>query len=233
MDDPDAEARLAAVASLREPARAAVYRYVSSSPQLVNRDEVASALGMARSVAAFNLDKLVEVGLLQTEFRRPPGRSGPGAGRPAKLYRRSGNEMNVSVPERRYDLAGRLLADGVVRAEERGSSPGEAAREVAHEHGLAVGSRTRELLGRRKPGLAEVTATLEAEGYEPRVEDGRVVLANCPFHSVAESQRQLVCGMNLALLDGLVDGMGATRLRARLDPIPGRCCVVVEGRQRA
>lgn len=232
MIERDAQERLAAVASLREPARAAVYRFVTSSPEMVNRDEVAVALGMARSVAAFNLDKLVEVGLLQTEFRRPAGRSGPGAGRPAKLYRRSGHEVNVSVPERRYDLAGRLLADGVVRSEQQGLPPGAAARDVAREHGVAVGIKSRGLRGRRRAGVTEVAAALQAEGYEPRIEDGAVVLANCPFHSVAESQRQLVCGMNLALVEGMVEGLGATRLNARLQPVPGRCCVVVDGRDR-
>ena len=233
MEARDSEQRLAAIASLREPARAAVYRYVTARSDLVGRDEVASALGLARSVAAFNLDKLVEAGLLETEFRRRAGRSGPGAGRPAKLYRRSGTETNVSVPERRYDLAGQLLAGGVVRAEAEGSPPAAAARYVAHDHGVALGIRSKEGLGRKRAGLAELAAALADEGYEPRLEDGALVLANCPFHSVAEAQRELVCGMNLALVEGMVEGMEAKRLMPRLRPVPGRCCVVIEGRDRS
>jgi len=52
------------------------------------------------------------------------------------------------------------------------------------------------------------------------------VLQNCPFHTLAEQHRDLVCGMNLDLLCGAIDGADADDvLSARLEPEPGRCCV--------
>ena len=66
-------------------------------------------------------------------------------------------------------------------------------------------------------------------GYRPfRDDSGDIRLANCPFHELAATHRGLTCGMNLALLEGVLEGLGATqRFGARLDPQPGRCCVVV------
>jgi predicted ArsR family transcriptional regulator len=69
---------------------------------------------------------------------------------------------------------------------------------------------------------------LEEHGFEPRAEDGAVSLANCPFHSLAREHTALVCGMNLALLDGLLESLPGTGLTARLAPDPGRCCVRLE-----
>src|SRR3954449_11558502 len=108
--------QVAGIGALAEPARQALYRYVAAQPGAVGREEAARATGVAVHSAKFHLDKLVEEGLLDVEFRRLTGREGPGAGRPAKLYRRSASEFAVSVPQRRYDLAGRILAAAVDRA---------------------------------------------------------------------------------------------------------------------
>src|SRR5690349_17159553 len=102
---------VAAVALLDEPPRRAVYDWVSAQHRPVSRDEVAGATGMSRGLAAFHLDRLAAGGLLETEFRRLTGRTGPGAGRPAKLYRRAERDITVSLPDRRYELAAGLLAD--------------------------------------------------------------------------------------------------------------------------
>ena len=219
---------LAAAAALHDPLRRRVYSYVTAQPDAVGRDEAAAALGVARSVAAFHLDKLAEVGLLETEFRRPPGRSGPGAGRPAKLYRRSSGDLSIHLPARRYELAGRLLAEAVARAEQIHGSPAEAAREQAREHGRQVGSAAPRPGGRSRTAALEAVATaLTEEGYEATVEDGTVRLHNCPFHAVAEQERELMCGMNVELVQGMIEGMRAKGVAARLDPLPGHCCVQV------
>src|SRR5262249_51369723 len=117
---------LSALATLNEPLRGRIYRHVIAQRAPVGRDAVARAVGVAGSVAAFHLDKLAGAGLLEVEFRRPPGRQGPGAGRPAKLYRRAGTEVSLSVPERHYDLVGRLLADAVAMASDRDMDPAVA-----------------------------------------------------------------------------------------------------------
>src|SRR6476620_6115370 len=118
----DIDADLISVAALGEPVRRELYRFVAAQPDPVSRDQAAAGVGVARHVAKFHLDKLEEDGLLEVEYRRPPGRSGPGAGRPAKLYRRSGRAIAISLPERRYDLAGQVMAQAIIAAESTGDS---------------------------------------------------------------------------------------------------------------
>lgn len=214
------------VASLNEPLRRRLYDYVAASPEPVSRDGAAAALGVARSVVAFHLDKLVAAGLLQVDRRRPEGRTGPGAGRPAKWYSRVPGELTVSIPKRRYELAARLLAEAAER-----SSPSllmaDALTEVVHEHGRGIGAEVRRHAGGRAPTVDDVVAALDELGYEPRRADGAVVMANCPFHVLAVEHRELVCGMNLHFLRGLVEAAGLPESSVGLDPAPGRCCVTL------
>lgn len=219
MDDARA-AQLAAVAALAEPNRRRLYEHVVRSPEPVSRDDAAAATGLGRPTAAFHLDRLVADGLLDVVFARRSGRSGPGAGRPAKLYRRADGAVSVSLPERRYDLAGDLLAAAMTEAEAAGETPRATLARLARERGRALGS----------PGAGGgVAAALEGAGYEPRVVgDGAVVLANCPFHALARDHRELVCGMNLHLLEGLLEATPSAGLTARLAPEPGLCCVRLE-----
>src|SRR6476660_6398579 len=103
--EPNLPDPVSAIATLDEPNRRRLYDYVASRHEGVGRDEAAAASGMSRELASFHLDRLVEAGLLTTEFRRLNGRSGPGAGRPAKLYRRSPGDVLASFPTRRYERA--------------------------------------------------------------------------------------------------------------------------------
>jgi predicted ArsR family transcriptional regulator len=64
---------------------------------------------------------------------------------------------------------------------------------------------------------------LAEQGFEPRMEGDTLVLGNCPFHRLAERHREVVCGMNLALIEGLLSGLACTELEPVLDPGPGRC----------
>ena len=216
------------IAALDQPLRRAVYRLLAEPGSWTGRDEVAEALGVPRSVAAFHLDKLVEAGLAETRFERRSGRSGPGAGRPAKLYGRSGRETAASVPERHYDLAGELLVRAIAASVRSGSPVDEELSEVARAAGHEAGVRAAQA-GAADHGArrAAVLASLTAHGYEPvERDDGEVVLRNCPFHRLAEEERPLVCGMNLDYLEGCLEGAGASgALTARLAPEPGFCCV--------
>lgn len=216
------------VAMLAEPLRRRVYDNVAAHPEGVSRDGTAETLGVSRSVAAFHLDKLAEAGLLEVDFRRPPGRSGPGAGRPAKWYRRAEGEVAVSFPERRYQLAADVLATAVERATSTEASISTALREVAREHGRRIGAPLG-APGAPHSGTLEqrLVEVLAAQGYEPRVADGVVTLANCPFRLLAEEHRQLVCMINHELLCGLTEAAGLPDGTARLDPSPGRCCVTL------
>jgi predicted ArsR family transcriptional regulator len=209
------EPGLDAVAMLGDPARRAAYRaVVAAGGEPVGRDEVAAALGVGRTLAAFHLDKLVDAGLLAVSYARRSGRSGPGAGRPAKLYRPTSTEHAVSVPPRAYRSAAELLAEAVERA-----GADAVLYRVARDHGRGAGSGVR--AGRDPVGL------LAAHGYDPKRDGDRVRLRNCPFHRLAEQFPPVVCGMNLALVEGVLDGAGLTGWRAAIDPAPGHCCVVV------
>ncbi|MCA1692322.1 MAG: transcriptional regulator [Actinobacteria bacterium] len=224
---------LTAIGSLQEPMRRSLYRYVAGQPAEVSRDEAAGAVGVQRSLAAFHLDKLVEAGLLEVTYRRLTGRTGPGAGRPAKLYRRSSREHSVSLPPRQYDLAAELLAEAV---EEAGDRPvRESLVDVASRFGRRLGKELRATLSARtsrERRLIAIAQVLERYGYEPRREGRAVRLGNCPFHALSERHRDLVCGMNLSLLEGVVDGMEGADLEARRDPRPGECCVTVTAQAR-
>ena len=229
--------RLAGIAALAEPARRALYDYVAAQPEAVGRDDAAHGAGVPVHSARFHLDRLVEQGLLSVEFRRRSGRSGPGAGRPAKLYRRAEREIAVSLPERHYDLAGQILARSLERAARDGVDPVEATRTEALEEGRRIG---RALPGGAPPGDAppgagdereRAVAALAGGGYEPRLCGADVVLANCPFHALAREHTALVCGMNQALVQGVLEGLACSGLEAVLDPQPDLCCVTARPRR--
>ncbi|MGH3326800.1 MAG: helix-turn-helix transcriptional regulator [Streptomycetales bacterium] len=220
------EAQVAAVAALDEPTRRRLYDYVVRQPGPVSRDEAAGALGLPRTTAAFHLDRLVDENLLDAVYERRTGRTGPGAGRPAKLYRRSDSAVAVSLPERRYDLAGLLLAAALEEAERSGDAPRTVLDRHAYRLGKELGKTARPAGDEDQRDAA--LRVLEGYGFEPRIEDGDVVLGNCPFHTLAKEHTEIVCGMNLCLLGGLLDGITRTGLTARLNPAPAHCCVRLE-----
>jgi predicted ArsR family transcriptional regulator len=214
---------LASLSSLDDPLRRRLYEVVTSQPGPVSRDEAASAAGIGRALAVYHLDKLVESGLLTASYQRPPGRSGPGAGRPAKMYVRSDREFAVTVPPREYELAARLLVQAVE------ADPSDRSRTALAEAARRLGTELGEAF-RSDAGERDVKGVLTQQGYEPCCgADGVIRLRNCPFHQLAEQHRELVCGMNLALVEGLVEGLGADGWHPALDPRPGQCCVAIGG----
>jgi predicted ArsR family transcriptional regulator len=207
-------AQAAGIGTLAEPVRRDLYRYVVAQAGPVSREQAAAGLGVALHTVKFHLDKLVEAGLLDVEYRRLTGRTGPGAGRPAKLYKRAPGELTVSVPQRRYDLAGQILARAVDRAADGSVPLPEAVRTAAHEAGTRAGHDAEDL-----------TEALVEQGYEPRREDAQVVLTNCPFDALAREHTELVCGLNEEFVGGLLEGAGCAEWRACLEPEEGLCCV--------
>jgi predicted ArsR family transcriptional regulator len=225
----EAAAQISAIAALNEPIRRNLYAYIVDRPEAVGRDEASEALGINRELAAFHLDKLLEEGLLDVEYRRLSGRSGPGAGRPAKLYRPSGRHVEVSLPERRYDLAARLMAAAL---EDPKGDPAAAVDRAARRFGETIGAQARRHLGRRPSTarlLERACAVLREYGFEPVLINDEIRLRNCPFDTVAKDHKALVCGMNLSMAEGLVVGLAAEGITARLDPVPGNCCVALAG----
>ena len=220
------EADLASLSCLDDRVRGRLYAFVSGRTEPVARDEAAAAVGIGRALAVYHLDKLVESGLLTASYRRPPGRGGPGAGRPAKVYSRSGGEFMVTVPPREYELAARLLVQAV--AADCSGRTWAALRDAARQLGAGLGERHR---ADDAPGDGQrlaLDSALSEHGFEPWHDDaGTVRMRNCPFRRLAELQPEVVCDMNLALIQGLVTGVGADGLNPVLAPEPEHCCVVI------
>src|SRR5579884_1175236 len=231
------------VEALAEPTRRAVFAAVRAARRPVTRDEVAAEVGLQRTLAAFHLDRLAEAGLVEVSYARPPGRTGRGAGRPAKRYDASDVTVAFSLPGRQHELVGQLLARAVAeqprRADHRAAELAEAEGErlaglarndqAGEKRTSRPGSRPR----RMNPDatLVAADAVLRELGYEPHQEGSSLRLRNCPFHGVMEAAPQLVCTMNHRLVSGLLAGLGgSSQVTASLHPSPGECCVVVEKR---
>lgn len=223
-EDPFAR-RVTKLGALADPVRRALYRFVSEQPDAVSRDQAADGVEVPVHTAKHHLERLVEEGLLVTEFRRLTGRTGPGAGRPAKLYRRSSREVTVSLPSRRYDLAGQVLADAVERALDGTPMP-VAVQEAAENAARVVVKASPPKDG---PELGLVRDVLAAYGYEPRL-DGDLVLGNCPFDRLAADHRGVVCGLNHRFVSAVCEELGCAGVEARPVPPETTCCVRVVGR---
>lgn len=233
MNREEMDRQLEGLAALEDPLRRRLYFYVASRDADVSRDEAAEAAGVSRMLAGFHLDRLVEQGLLTASFRRLSGRTGPGAGRPSKLYRRSDRQLSVSLPPRQYELAARILA-AAVAADEGGSSR-PILQGVAREVGARLGQAARAEAGAeddRDRRLDVALAELATQGYEPARTAGEIRLRNCPFHALVGEHRDLVCGMNLALVEGLASALELEGVTPVLDPRPGACCVALRIAER-
>lgn len=210
---------LAGLSSLDDPVRQRLYQYIASCDDPVARDDAAVAAGISRTLAAYHLDKLAEAGILSVSYARPAGRSGPGAGRPAKRYARTRDELSVSVPPRNYRLLADLLVTAIVA--DRDGSVRAAVWSAARRAGRA---------GAFEHGILEA---LREHGYEPAVTDnGDLELRNCPFEQLARQHTEAVCGLNLQLIQGMLEGIDEPPERAELTPCERRCCVTVRAPER-
>lgn len=222
---------IAPAAALEDELPRRIYLLIRRRRRPASREEVAAEVGISRRLAAFHLERLLAKGLLKANYARPPGRSGPGAGRSAKFYEPSDAEVQISIPGRRYDLAGKLLARAL-ETQSPGEPPTEAGCRVAREEGVGVGERVRREKRLRPPGperaLSVAEEVLEDLGFEPyRDEPGVVALRNCPFHSLAEEAPELICEMNRSFIDGILRGLGNASVDAVLACKPGDCCVTL------
>jgi len=207
--------RWIAVVALADSSRRALYDHVRRADHPVGREEAGQAAGISRGLAGFHLDKLVDVGLLRARHEAPSGRP-RGRGRTPKLYEPTSAGVTVTIPERRYELIAEILADAVV------SEPGDAERaalRLAPRHGLQIGARLPE-------DGSDLVSALDVLGFEPRQDtEGILRLRNCPFRVLAVRHTELVCGLNHALVAGIIEGLGNTGAEARLAPRAGACCV--------
>lgn len=199
-------------ASLADPVRRSLYQALIRSPVPMSRDQLVRKLNLAPSTASFHLERMVRDGFLETESKKLGPKSGPGSGRPTKLYRPAFDEVHLSFPAREYELAGRLMASAIETSVQTGEPVAEALRAVAYAEGQRLG-----LLA------GNVEKALSDNGFEPEADAEGLVLTNCPFHRLARNT-QLVCGLNTALLQGTLDGCNDNRHRVEPAPDGSACC---------
>ncbi len=222
----DFAAAVAGIGALVDPLRRKLYLFVCAQTHAVGREEAAKATGISAHKVKFHLDKLVAEGLLEVGFARLSGKDGPGAGRPAKLYQRTEAEVAVSLPERNYVLAGQLMAEAIETSVSTDTPVIEALNQAAAARGSAIG-RDASKRGAQTDALDLACKTLAAHGYEPHRDGANVTMINCPFHVLTDSHTDMVCGMNLALIDAIVTEMGDETITSKLGPAPDRCCVTL------
>ncbi|MBX6749275.1 MAG: helix-turn-helix domain-containing protein [Micromonosporaceae bacterium] len=209
------------VAALADPVRRSLYELVRRQGRPVTREEAAQAIDISRNLAAFHLDKLVDLGMLRARYEAPTQRP-RGRGRTPKVYEATGDGLTLTVPPRQYELLATILAGAVEAADATAT-----ARQQAAAYGHAVGQNAPHQEGCSVDRAVRALAEL---GYEPRPESGGIALDNCPFHPLANLHTDLVCGLNVDFIAGLLSGLGCADLRAELAPRPGACCVEVRPR---
>jgi predicted ArsR family transcriptional regulator len=215
------------IGALADPVRRQLYRFVCSQAQPVTRDQAAAAVGVARHKAKFHLDRLEAEGLLEADYVRLSGRTGPGAGRPAKRYRRGGREFAIALPARDYELAGHIMAEAISESARTGTPIFDALNGAAAARGAAIAATSADHPSGLDAALDLAVGILTEQAYEPRRIDRTVVMTNCPFHRLAASHSDLVCRLNHALLSGFVDAIAPDLLKAHLEPGENRCCVTL------
>lgn len=204
---------ITAVAALEDDLRGSMYFYIRRARRPVTRDEAAASVGISRKLAAFHLDKLVDVGLLRADYEPVGGVRR--VGRAPKVYRPTDLEIRVAIPARSGDLLSEILLDAVLgeRDDERATDSAVRAARTAGAR-LAPGEAT---------DLAVAERLLTEQGFEPYLAgEGCLRMRNCPFRPLASRAPDLVCGLNHAFLTGFTEG-------SDLHPVPtsrpGDCCV--------
>lgn len=218
---------VAAVAALADDSRRRMYEFIRAARSPVTREETAASVGISRKLAAFHLDKLVEVGLLRASFAPVGGIRR--VGRTPKSYEPTDMAVQISIPARHPELLAAILLDAV-QADPAGRPARRTALETARAHGVRLGAAAR---ARIRPGrlgaeraLTALTALLAEHGFEPdRDAPTHLRLRNCPFQPLAGQAPHLVCALNHALISGVVDGLRAANITPTLTPRPGECCV--------
>jgi predicted ArsR family transcriptional regulator len=221
---------LFAVALLSEPVRRRLYTYVRERHEPVGREEAARDAGISVKLAAFHLDRMADAKLLEVGYRRLSGRVGPGAGRPAKVYTTSQRRFSVAIPQTGYALAASMMAAAL--SEDYSASDGSSALEqVATTVGERLGADIRAQARTKGARREAVQRSLEQLGFEPQLQDsGELALRNCIFSELTTSHRELICGMNAALVRGLLFGARLPSLRVEGRSEESGCCVRIVGR---
>jgi predicted ArsR family transcriptional regulator len=209
--------------ALGDPTRRAIYIAVRESADPMTSGAVAGLFDIHSNVARHHLDKLAGDGYLRVTHRRPSGRSGPGAGRPAKCYEVTSKIIDLHFPARRPDM----LVDLLLRILDRVSPPAMEALafEVGREYGreLAAEVGTPDEAG-YAGAITAVAKALSGMGFGIAAEtgDSRLVTAVCPFGTAAVGHPDVVCSLDRGMMTGLFESLSEDcepTLHANTDPV--------------
>jgi predicted ArsR family transcriptional regulator len=152
--------------------------YVRGSAEPVTADDAAAALAVHRSVARGRLERLVRAGLLGTSFARRSGRTGPGAGRPAKFYSPVPETQALEFPPRHLPVLVARLLDGVP-ANGREKALRHAGEDFGRHLAQAAGLRPR---ARVEDALQRLCAAVRSLGFHATVDrvDGDTAVIRTP-----------------------------------------------------
>lgn len=194
--------------ALGDPTRRAVYIAIRESTGPMSTAGIAELFDIHPNVARHHLDKLAADGYLDVTHRRPNGRTGPGAGRPAKYYAVSSKQIDVHFPTHRHDV----LSDMLVRIIDR-IAP-DNIREVAEQVGTEVGRELAGEIGSPEDTGYEgaVKAVVRAMtgigfGVSSDVAGQRLLMSHCPFGDTAAAHPEVVCSLDRGMVRGLMGSL--------------------------
>jgi predicted ArsR family transcriptional regulator len=185
----------------------------------VTRGQAAAAVGVARRKAKFHLGRLEAEGLLEADYVRLTGRTGPGAGVPPSATAEVAASSPLVFRLRDYKLAGHIMAEATSESARTGTPILDALNGAAAAHGAAIAATSADHPSGSDAALDFAVRILTEQAYEPRRIDRTVVMANCPFHRLAVSQTDLVCHLNHSLLSGFVNSIALICSRPVWNPV--------------
>jgi predicted ArsR family transcriptional regulator len=192
--------------ALGDPTRRAIFIAVREAGDAMTSSDVANLFGIHTNVARHHLDKLASDGYLRITHRRQNGRSGPGAGRPAKCYEATSKEIDLHFPSRRPDVLIELLLRVIGRTGI--SDLPQVAEEIGREYGREIAA---EIGNPDENGYDEaVKAVAEAMtgvGFHmsPDLDGHRLLTSFCPFGDAATGHPDVVCSLDRGLVTGLFE----------------------------
>jgi predicted ArsR family transcriptional regulator len=191
--------------SLGDPTRRGIFLYARGSGNPVTAAEIAESFGIHPNVARHHLDHLAHDGYLTVATRRPPGRSGPGAGRPSKYYTPTGKEVSLSLPVRRYDLLAALLAKTLAHVDPLVAPV--VAEQVGFEYGTALAADLDARPGAdREAAVRQIAQTMTATGFDMTLDTSgeHLLTHHCPFGPAARDHPEVVCALDRGMVAGML-----------------------------
>ena len=174
-----------ALQAVGDPELRAALLFARRSERPVTADDLAEHAEVHRNVARSRLERLVEAGVLEPVYERRSGRSGPGAGRPAKTYAVVPALDTVEFPEGRSTALLEAIVDDL---------PPERLHAIGESYGARLAAEAR-LRPAKTPARAfeSVCAAVRRLGYQASLEqadeDGAVIATpTCPLRALVRAR---------------------------------------------